>query len=105
MSISDPSPAPDGAPKPIDRRESLRRAAGVLALGLGAPSSVVAAEFDASPDLDYRIAFYGRDGVPLANVEIPERVARTLAEATVFMFKLRFSERSLVTYRLEKLEG
>lgn len=70
---------------PISRRESLKRAAGALALGLGAPAALAAT----APVSEYKVTFYDfREGKccgrALHSVEIPEEVARMLQEPRAF---------------------
>ena len=77
--MSDPS---------ISRRESLKRAAGALALGLGAPTAALAAS---SPAVAKgKIEFYAFNegkccyGRPLHSMEVPEEVQRMLQRPRAF---------------------
>jgi len=82
-----PDPQSD-VPTPISRRESLKRAAGALALGLGAPVTALAAsEDDASESVlaFYKIAtrnfaFDGKGNDLVHKMEIPDEVAEMLME-------------------------
>ncbi|WP_412061852.1 hypothetical protein [Rubrivirga sp. IMCC45206] len=71
---------------PISRRDSLKRAAGALALGLGTPVAVLATEADG-----FQLAFYSRDEPePFHTVPISESVAARLRDAepaAVFKFE------------------
>ena len=67
----------------VSRRESLRRATAVLALGLGAPAGLVAATGTAR-ERAYRLAFYSREGERSLDVDISERVAKILVGDMVF---------------------
>ncbi|MEO0558752.1 MAG: hypothetical protein AAF170_11285 [Bacteroidota bacterium] len=80
------------APQPISRRESLKRAAGALALGLGAPMSALAAESEderKSVLAFYRagsrdFAFDGKGNDLVHKMEIPEEVAEMLMRPEAF---------------------
>ena len=74
------------APTPISRRESLRRAAGALALGLGAPAALAAGVPDARRGAV--LSFYKEDlkGDPIYKMEIPEEVAAVLMEPGAFSY-------------------
>ena len=85
------------APKPISRRESLKRAAGALALGLGAPISVRAASEQSAPKTV--LGFYkvgDADAITvttcckrsdlLHQMEIPEEVAEMLMQPEALGF-------------------
>ena len=83
------------APTPISRRESLKRAAGALALGLGAPLSALAApEKEASRKsvlAFYKVGardfvFDGKGNDLVHKMEIPDEVARMLAQPEAFGF-------------------
>ena len=82
------------APQPISRRESLKRAAGALALGLGAPMSALAAESEderkavlAFYKIDTRdFAFDGKGNDLVHKMEIPQEVAEMLMRPESFGF-------------------
>lgn len=96
------------SPGEMSRRESLRRATAVLALGLGAPAGLMAAT-GAPRGRAYRLAFYSREGERSLDVDIPERVAKILIGDLVFdELKVewygddRRAARTLGSYRLNK---
>jgi hypothetical protein len=65
------------APASISRRETLRRAAGALALGLGAPVTAFAADGDTDGRPSYRLSFWkGEEGEAFHTVRLSERDAR-----------------------------
>lgn len=86
-------PQPDANLTSISRRESLKRAAGALALGLGAPMSALAATKE-EPSRKSVVAFYkvgardfafdGKGNDIVHQMEIPDEVARMLAEPEAF---------------------
>jgi len=85
------------APTPISRRESLKRAAGALALGLSAPVTALAATAE-DPSRRSVIGFYrvaddrtstsegvagrgeGKDDGLVYEIEIPDEIAQTLTQ-------------------------
>lgn len=92
----------------ISRRDSLRKATAVLALGLGAPAGLMAAT-GTPRGRAYRLAFYSREGERSIDVDIPERVAKILIGDLVFdELKVewygdgRRAARTLGSYRLNK---
>ena len=86
------------APTPISRRDSLKRAAGALALGLGAPISALAATHEESSSkavlafykLDTRdFAFDGKGNDLIHKMEITEEDAeRLMSPETLGFLKL-----------------
>ena len=72
---------PENQPAPISRRDSLKRAAGALALGLGAPAAL-AAEVSFQNN---KIEFYDRSGEkPIASIRISEEVYEALSKPGAF---------------------
>ena len=71
---------------PISRRESLKRAAGALAVGLGAPAALAADGAAAAvTHPNWTIAFYaGRDARPIASMNLPQEVAEKILEEGSF---------------------
>ncbi len=70
-------------PKPasISRRESLKRAAGALALGLGAPATVLAAIDSKTEHSHLKLSFYKLESRrPDAFLELPHDVAEKLMD-------------------------
>ncbi len=82
-------------PTPISRRTSLKRAAGALALGLGAPMTALAAtgESDKASNV---LAFYklgarsfvfdGKGNDLIATIEVPDEIAEMLMGREAFGF-------------------
>ena len=65
-------------PLPISRRETLKRAAGALALGLGAPAALAATGDD--DEGAYRLAFYKRGAErPFHTLRLSDRDARAFS--------------------------
>lgn len=92
----------------VSRRESLRRATAVLALGLGAPAGLLAAT-SAPRERSYRLAFYGRESGQKVDVDISERVAKILTGDLAFDYlKIEWyrdgqrGTETLGSYRIEK---
>lgn len=85
---------PENQPAPISRRESLKRAAGALALGLGAPAALAASgpKEEARTVLAfYKIgaksfAFDGKGNDHIATMEVPDEIARMLSGREGFGF-------------------
>ena len=79
---------------PISRRESLKRAAGALALGLGAPAALAAT--DSNVELVFgKIEFYkNRGGDPAGYVELPRDLIGKLSdeEGVIIINKITFSD-------------
>ncbi|WP_424522259.1 hypothetical protein [Rubrivirga sp.] len=68
---------------PLSRRESLKRAAGALALGLGAPAALAAG--DEVSFVYPKLEFYDRSGDrPVASVRISEEVFEELSKPGAF---------------------
>ena len=93
----------------MSRRESLRRATAVLALGLGAPAGLMAAT-SAPRERSYRLAFFEMESDRRVDVDIPDRVAKILTgdltfnELKVEWFDGRRTTRTLGSYRIAKAE-
>ncbi|GAB5533865.1 MAG: hypothetical protein Rubg2KO_01140 [Rubricoccaceae bacterium] len=91
-----PDRQPD-APQPISRRESLKRAAGALALGLGAPMSALAASKESAPKTVLGFYKIGDEAMTfttscckesdlLHQMEIPEEIAEMLMQPETLGF-------------------
>ncbi|GAB5533868.1 MAG: hypothetical protein Rubg2KO_01170 [Rubricoccaceae bacterium] len=98
---------PDSQPNastPISRRESLKRAAGALALGLGAPA-VALAETGAAPAQKSVITFHkGRELV--AEVAIPTEIAELLRQPDAFgTCKIPAPPAPMVTFEVRRLNS
>lgn len=107
-----PHDAAPQTPAPISRRESLRRTAGALALGLGMPASVLAGSDGDAEGRDVRIAFYrGDDRRPFHAAELPDEVAevlfddraRVFAKVTVYQSERERRPRE-ASFRLDRVE-
>lgn len=73
---------------PLSRRESLKRAAGALALGLGAPAALAGSD-DGAPAFWYgKLGFFENTDSrePLAWIEIPHEVMDKLVELDAFSY-------------------
>ena len=82
-------------PKPasISRRESLKRAAGALALGLGAPVTALAAIDSKAEHRHLKLSFYKLESSrPDAFIELPHDVAERLMdrEGRVIIKQIKF---------------
>lgn len=85
---------PENQPAPISRRESLKRAAGALALGLGAPAAFAASgpkekartvlAFYKRETKDF--AFDGKGNDLIAKMEVPDEIAQMLSGREGFGF-------------------
>ncbi|MEL6616891.1 MAG: hypothetical protein AAFQ43_14195 [Bacteroidota bacterium] len=85
---------PENTPAPISRRESLKRAAGALALGLGAPAAL-AAEADVSMN-HFKLEFYKADSERAsAAMRVPHDVIDKLRSGEdgwdIVIVKLKFT--------------
>ena len=91
----------------VTRRETLRRATAVLALGLGAPAGLLAVT-GAPRASGYRLAFYEMESDRRVDVDIPDRVAKILTgdltfnELKIEWFDGRRTTRTLGSYRIHK---
>ncbi len=73
---------------PISRRESLKKAAGALALSLGAPAALAADDSDTALR-HWKMSFYkdSLSGDPIGSVELPHDLADKLSEDGLIIVK------------------
>ncbi|MEO0558754.1 MAG: hypothetical protein AAF170_11295 [Bacteroidota bacterium] len=89
------------APQPISRRESLKRAAGALALGLGGSVAALAETGSQKSTLSF---FKGRELV--AEVDIPAEIAEVLSQPGAFdVCKIPAPPAPAAVFRVERVRS
>ena len=98
---------PTDTPTAISRRETLKRAAGALALGLGAPAAVAAAIAD--PGGEASLSFcstVGNKQEPYLKLDIPIEVSQRLQRRNVFSYlKIGDEERGYTWFDVRPRRG